>query len=412
MLLKKKMKSFDFVIIGGGAAGMAAAISCKQKNEACRVLILEKKSELGKKILATGNGRCNISNVNYRNYRTVKKFIDSVGIITKEENEGRLYPHSESAKDVRDLFIFRLKNLGVEVFTGCDVKELKLKSDALFCIRYEDAKEKAKNMEVWGKKLLIATGGKAAPQFGSTGDGYVFARKFGHSVTKLRPVLTSVVCNEKFEKLKGVRTFAEVSLLNKNSKVIHKEKGEVQFTDYGLSGICIFNLSGYVMLKDLDIRSIKEAFSDYEIALDLMPNYSKEDLMNLILQRLAGFEKSDIKYLLTSMLPAKLSDYILNKNLQSLKTEGRKVFAQKIVNDLKFMKFEISELRGWNHAQCTGGGISAYEHSFETFESNLVRGLYFAGEILDYDAVCGGYNLSNAFYTGICVGSSVGECIE
>ncbi|MGP1569429.1 MAG: aminoacetone oxidase family FAD-binding enzyme [Eubacteriales bacterium] len=415
------MKIFDFAVIGAGASGMVAAITCKRCNPNADVVIIEKNSELGKKILATGNGRCNIANKNHEHYLDVEKFFNEIGILTKVEAEGRVYPNSNSAKDVRDLLEFWIRALEICVIENTQVLGILQEKTGEFLLKTEYKKISKK--QVRATRVLIATGGKAAPQYGSDGRGYALARSLGHSFTSIRPGLAGLECEGEFGSLKGVRVYAKARLVNAKTEEKYFEIGEVQFTEKGLSGICIFNLARYVVL-DLKNRDLKEAFSDYKLEVDFLPDYSETELENLLAKRLKLFGKLGFSKILTSVVSAKLAKFILENtqikralsdvygNDGDYKKDCIKQLSSILVSKLKCTEFTVIGVNGWRDAQVTAGGISACEISNTTFESYIIPGLYFAGEILDYDGICGGYNLSNAFYSGICVGREVAKCIE
>lgn len=399
------MKIFDFVIAGGGASGMAAAIACKRANPNAEVAVIEKNSETGKKILATGNGRCNITNVNYEYFAEVKEFLDSVGILLRIDSEGRAYPHSNSAKDVRDLLSLWMKKLGIFLILKSEVRHISIDETARFLI--EIGCENEPNLKIRAQRVLIATGGKAAPQYGSNGSGYSLAKNLGHSYTALRPSLAAIDCEGDFRKFKGVRLPAKVKLVNSKTSESFEESGELQFTDSGVSGICIFNLSRNIVLN-LDKLDLKLLFSDYKLQIDFLPEFEESDLVKFLE---AGFRKlGDYArtHLLTGILPAKLSQNILEQ------VEGDAdihEYCKCVAGKIKKTVFNVQSVKGWRDAQVTAGGMKSSEIAGNTFESQIVEGLYFAGEILDYDGICGGYNLSNAFYSGICVGREVAKCI-
>ena len=388
------MKAFDFVVIGGGASGLAAAITCRRENPHMSVAVIEKNVELGKKILATGNGRCNVANTNYEYYNEVKEFLESIGVLLKQERHGMLYPNSNAAKDIRELLEFWIKKLGIVVMSKTEVTNISKIENSSFSIK---AISQEGELQISATKVLLATGGKAAPQYGSSGGGYVLAKKLGHTITPLRPSLAAISCVGKFGSLKGTRVHAEVTLQNKRTGKAFNQIGELQFTDRGVSGICVFNLSKNIVLN-LEGRDLIEAFSDYKLKIDFMPEFTQEELENVLKERLKLFGEDSISKLLTSVIPAKLAECILEE------------LVKKLARKIKSTEFSVKGVNGWKEAQVTSGGVQGKEVNKTTFESNIVRGLFFSGELLDYDGICGGYNLSNAFYSGICVGRNVAEC--
>ena len=406
-----KMKAFDFVVIGGGASGLAAAITCKRENPHMSVAIIEKNIELGKKILATGNGRCNVANTNYEYYNEVKEFLESIGVLLKQERHGMLYPNSNAAKDIRELLEFWIKKLGIVVMSKTEATNISKIENSSFSIK---AISQEGELQISATKVLLATGGKAAPQYGSSGGGYVLAKKLGHTITPLRPSLAAISCVGKFGSLKGTRVHAEVTLQNKRTGKAFNQIGELQFTDRGVSGICVFNLSKNIVLN-LEGRDLIEAFSDYKLKIDFMPEFAQEELENVLKERLKLFGEDSISKLLTSVIPAKLAECILEElakenGIADISAGDVDGFVRKLARKIKSTEFSVKGVNGWKEAQVTSGGVQGKEVNKTTFESNIVGGLFFSGELLDYDGICGGYNLSNAFYSGICVGRNVAEC--
>ncbi len=425
----------DIAIIGGGAAGMAAAIACKLQGENTEVVIIEKNGELGKKILATGNGKCNIANANFIHYPQVAEFLENLGILLTEEAEGRVYPNSKEAKDVRELFRFWLEKLGVTVFKDSEVTDVHTRKDGSFELKILSRSSNLQtnanvdvsvstNADVVAKSLLIATGGKAAPQYGTAAGGYALAKKLGHTVTVLRPALAPIECKGEFDKLKGVRIFSKVTLRNTKTGEEHSELGELQFTEKGISGICVFNLSRNIILKP-ENGDLKEAFADYRVRIDFMPGCDAQKLEKILKKRFEIFGEAAFSEMLTSMLPKKLANYILEKTLKEVefikvkkiasleedeKTEIDR-FCSLLARKIKFAEFEVCSVGGWRTAQMTAGGVPLSEIDEKTFESKLISNLFFAGEILDYDGICGGYNLAWAFHSGVCAGRRIAECI-
>ena len=242
----------------------------------------------------------------------------------------------------------------------------------------------------------------------------MLAKKLGHTITPLRPSLAAISCVGKFGSLKGTRVHAEVTLQNKRTGKAFNQIGELQFTDRGVSGICVFNLSKNIVLN-LEGRDLIEAFSDYKLKIDFMPEFAQEELENVLKERLKLFGEDSISKLLTSVIPAKLAEYILEelakeKGIADISAGDVDSFVRKLARKIKSTEFSVKGVNGWKEAQVTSGGVQGKEVNKTTFESNIVRGLFFSGELLDYDGICGGYNLSNAFYSGICVGRNVAGC--
>ena len=353
------MKTYDVCIIGGGAAGMAAAASIDIGIKRC---IVEKNSILGRKISATGGGRCNITNEACSNREIVLEFFKSRGLEVYSDSEGRYYPYSNQASDVVKILEMSSESLGTEFITGFAVTGIIRDGE---CFKVTDGSRTIKT-----RNVILAAGGKAAPHLGTTGDGYSMALKLGHSIEKVYPVLTGIECGD-FRSIKGVRAKGTVNLY-KDNRLVRRESGEVQFTEDGISGICVFNLT-------LDIRTEKgedfrKALSRYHVVLDMAPDFTEDEIRN----RKSSF----------GILSEKLS-------------------AQVPVSMIKCWKLPVKGVKGWKNAHCTGGGIKIDEIDMSTMESRIVPGLYIAGEIMDIQGPCGGFNLQNAWETGIRAAESI-----
>ena len=387
----------DICVIGGGASGMAAAIAARMENPDVSISILEKGGVVGKKLSATGNGRCNFSNSSCDDSKEILGFFQKLGIKSREEDQGRVYPYSGRAEDVLRAFELYLSAHNIEVIPHFTAESLVFGETGRITVYGSKRKIEA-------GKVLLATGGKAAPQFGCTGDGYKIAKEAGHSLTKIMPALSPVECIGNFEELKGVRAKASVSLLKKGVALL-TEDGEVQFTDYGLSGICVFNLSRHIRLDGC-------GFNDYEIAADLTPDADADELSRELKSRSGslGIPPGD---LLLSLIPKNLSAYVLR--MSGIKYDSDSVSDEQIgeiAHTIKNLKFTVSNVKGWKYAQCTSGGVPLCEINMDTMESIIARGLYFSGEIIDYDGPCGGYNLNNAWGTGIKAGKAMARDVQ
>lgn len=377
------------IIIGSGASGLAAGISLLRCGY--DVTILERNNISGKKLLLTGAGRCNFFNsdqniVHYHssdkdilakiitsdNIHLVEDFITSLGIVPKVK-DGYYYPFANQAYNMKELLERTYLDLSGKIKYNYLVEKIE-KKNSLFLI----------NDTISCDKLILATGSKAYKMTGSDGIGYQLAKKFNHHIVKVLPSLTSLITREKTN-LKGVRVDAKVTLYEDGVKV-REELGQVQFTDYGLSGICIFNLS-YYAVKGLN-KNKKEV-----ITIDLMPFMDK-----------VSFKNKKVYDLLLGFLPNKMIDYIL-KTLDISKD----VYYEDLSNDkkqeltkiLKEMEFNITSYKEFDFSQVCSGGVSLREINPLTMESIFVKNLYIIGELLDVNGDCGGYNLTFAFLTGI-----------
>lgn len=370
---------------------MTAAISAA-RHGAEKVRLIEKNSEPGRKLLATGNGRCNLTNTECEGAEEILGFFSELGLLTRVEEEGRVYPYPEQASAVRDALLNELEDRKIEILCGTEVQAVS-KTNLGFVIITADGKEYRSDA------LILATGGKAGPQYGSAGDGYRFAKSFGHTVVRLMPSLVQMVSEAPFFKeLKGVRAKGQAQLV-REGRVVDAETGEIQFTEAGLSGICIFNLSRNYVRGDI-------------IRLDLFPEYGEERLEDILSSRVGIQGNRSMPLFLNGMLhkkliPVVLSMLCLDENQKAAELDPLEV--KKIVRILKGWDIPISGTKGWKEAQVTAGGVDLDEIDPETMGSRLVSDLYFAGELLDFDGKCGGYNLQWAWSSGLIAGLSAAK---
>lgn len=352
------------IIIGAGASGLACAIRLKQNNPKVRVTILERMSQPGKKILATGNGRCNLSNTNAKHCDEVIDFFKSLGLITRTDSEGRIYPYSNQASTVVDILTDKCRELEIEIITDCTVKSIT-----------KDFQITTTQGTFHADNVVLAAGGMAQKNLGSDGSGYELMKSLGHSITPLSPALVQLISSSKYpKKLKGSRVKCNMSI-QLDGETVKSEYGEVLFTDYGLSGIVTMNLS------DIVSRNFaQKAPQKCHAVLDLIPDMDEDDLLNYLnkFQNLNGILGNEL-----SSIIEKQADGDINKTVKFAKN----------------WRLIITGTKGFDFAQITSGGISLNE--FDEFQSKIVKGLYVCGEILDKQFMCGGYNLNFAWYSGI-----------
>ena len=393
-------------ITGGGASGIFAAIAAAE-NPANEVTIYERGARIGRKLLATGNGRCNMTNINAseenyhgENPEFVRYAIDRfwvgetldmfsrMGILYKIEDGGKVYPYSDQASSVLDVLRRELNARGVAVKCGRDVRSIK-KHGGAFAVSFYDGEY------VLADKVIIASGGKAAPDLGSNGSGYALLKSFGHHITELRPSLVQLKTRgDSAKKLKGIKVNANVTLGE------FSEYGEVLFTDYGLSGPAVFSLTSR-------LRAQKR------IALDIMSEYSFPEVCDILSERRSRFSKTPLEEFFTGMLNKRIGQLILktvtgsplSRESGALSDAELKLAAAMI----KKWEFEIDGTMSWNNAQVTKGGAATSEFNPSTMESRLVHGLYASGEVLDIDGDCGGYNLQWAWSSGYIAGKNCSE---
>ena len=400
------------IVIGGGPAGMLAAISASMQGN--DVTILEKMNSLGKKLCITGKGRCNITSSlpieefikntpgngkflysafqNFNN-QDIINLLKEQGLKTKEERGNRIFPVTDRASDVLDALIKKLKKQSVKIITNCKVDEILAENDRVIGV-------KVQNKIYEADKIILATGGKSYPTTGSTGDGYKFAKKLGHTIMVPKPSLVALETRgqslEICQRLQGL-TLKNVGIkFVKENKVIYEDFGEMLFTHFGVSGPII--LSGSAHLVRTNIENVK-------LIIDLKPALSEEKLEERILRDFENEKNKDFKNSLEKLLPKKLIPVVVEMmNIDKKVNEVTKVERKKLVEILKKLTIEISGFRPVEEAIITAGGVSVKEINPKTMESKLVKGLYFAGEIIDVDSYTGGFNLQIAYSTGYSAG--------
>lgn len=405
----------NVAVIGGGAAGLACAVACAQKdekNKKRKIIILEKEQRVGKKLLATGNGRCNLTNLNAspENYhgsfqkgiehllkeippREVLRFFEEIGLFWTYDEEGRVYPYSNQASSVLDVLRLALERLGVEEKCGCAVKSVSKRGNKFLI----DCGE----LLVTAERVVVCAGGKASEKLGSDGSGLKLLKEMGHTITPLYPSLVPVsVKNPYMKSLKGIRCNGEVSLADEKGKLIKKERGEIQFGEKALSGICMFNLSSYV-------GEIKKP----RIYINLFPEYDFNTLADLLFKRRKMLSENTLEDFFTGMLHKRIGFVILKdillKSLSDKAETLTKGDIKKLAEILTRWEFDCSVNMNFSSAQVTKGGVSGKEIDPFTMESKRVKGLYICGEAADVDGECGGYNLQFAFSSGILAGRTV-----
>ncbi len=407
-------------IIGGGASGLVAAISSARKN--ARVTLFERNSRVGKKILMTGNGKCNLSNINLSSdmYYTGDRsfvmsalekfglndslmFFNGLGLLLTEKRGG-IYPHSEQASAVLDALRFEADSVGVLVKCDCYVKDIKVSGKG-FEINYDDSSSKQTGkLSEFFDRVIISTGGKAAPGTGSDGNGYELAKRLGHSVTKIYPALCGVKCEGDFWKsVAGVR--CQASLIIENDVTGEGISfGELQFTDYGISGIPVFQISRILAgMVDSQTRPV--------VDIDLVPDVDEGTLFNEITARVMLLPDRTAEQILCGILNKKIAACILKRigmGANEFFTDNKEKLLG-TVNTIKHFRVTVKGINSFDQSQTTAGGVPLNEiNGF--FESRFVPGLFITGEILDVDGVCGGYNLQWAWSSGYIAGEEAAQC--
>ena len=397
-------------IIGGGAAGMAAALAASE-NKHNHVILMERQARLGRKLSATGNGRCNLSNLHavdsgYHSddpqfhENAISQFgpeqtlawFRSMGLFTVTEESGRVYPYSDQANSVVDVLRFALEKENIEVLTDFEVTKVRKNGD-----QFEVS---AKERTIACDRLIIACGGLAGTKLGGTMSGYKLLRSFGHKCTKLRPALVQVKTSwSGVASLKGVRANCHARILCDGR--LHRESaGELQFTDFGLSGPVIFEIS----------RDACQGGGDWECVLDFFPGVSFEELRAELLRRRDTNLTTDD--LLTGILHNRLGRVLtqaagIRSHRPVAELSDREL--SEVAKTIKNFHVSLTEPLGMDAAQVTAGGIVTKEFDPTTMESKLVPGLYACGEVLDVDGDCGGYNLQWAWSSGRLAGLNAGK---
>ena len=392
-------------IIGAGAAGLVAAISAARAG--AQVTVYEKSSKIGKKIHASGNGRCNITNqsISLENYHgkhphfskeTIKfdaqKFFNALGLELRLGNGTRLYPFSHQASSVVDFLGFECKRLGVEFIKECEIESIK-KENEHFILSYVDSK-------VLTDAVLIATGSMAMPNLGTSESGYHFASEFGHEIEKPFAALVQLTSDDEvFAKAAGVKLEAEMEIFVDNQAKMGI-KGDLLFTSYGLSGSAILDLSRIASRATMQKK-------DIFIMIDLLPDISQQALKSLLQKQLPL--ELPLYLWLNGLIPKKLIEPIMIVAKLDVSKPLNNKTINTLVYTLKNLKVTISGTRGNKGAEIMAGGISTVEINPKTMESKLTKGLFFAGEVLDIDGDCGGYNLHWAWASGHLAGENMAK---
>lgn len=415
---------YDAAVIGAGASGLLAAVTAARKG--CQVILLEHMEQAGKKILATGNGRCNYTNADLSldNYYCEKPefvqtvltqfsnqdaihFFEELGVRPVQKNGTCIYPESGQASSVRNVLLAELERLNVPIRLSAAIRSIHKLHPADFkgCGSGNLFEIQTKKQPVFCRACILAAGAMAAKKTGSDGSGYIYAKQLGHTVKKPLPALTALVAEKSGHMLPaGVRTDCRASLFT-DGRQKASERGELQITDYGISGIVIFQFSR------IAARALDEG-SRVQVSLDFKPDIPQQQLADYITSRFQGVFTGHKKCrdALEGFVPDKLAAALLKRS--GIPFDGicrecstKQVF--RLAGQMKDCRITITGTRNFDSAQAVSGGIPVTEIHAQSMESRLVRGLYFAGEIIDVDAKCGGYNLQWAWSSGYTAGRSI-----
>ena len=406
---------YDIAVVGGGASGLAAAIAAAR--EGARVCVLEAQQRVGKKLLATGNGRCNITNssVCAESYRTyspekvkkvfekvspedVRGFLENTGISLSEEEEGRMYPRGGQAASVLDMLRFEIEHLGIKMICEFQVDSVSKNKGGYFLC--------CKDKKISAEKIIFANGSKAAPQLGGSDSGIHLLKELGHSAVPFRPSLVPLKCSMPVMKsLKGVRVRCQTTLIYKG-KQLYSDFGEVQFGDMLLSGIVVFQLSS---------RLARAGGGAAVISLDLMPDMAYDDVFKMLINRRNMLEYLTLENFLSGLFNKRIGTCLIKSVTDAPLTEKAEILTtdqlEKLTKVVKSWSFTVQGPAQWQQAQVASGGITLSEFD-DTLQSKFSEGIYACGELLDCDGDCGGFNLHWAWTSGILAGRSAAEAVK
>lgn len=412
---------YDVIIVGGGPSGLMAAIAAGEIGK--KVLLLEKGTKLGKKLAISGGGRCNVTNrltqeeivkhipgngrflyspFSVFNNEDIITFFEGLGVPLKEEDHGRMFPVSNRAQDVVDTLIRQLEKLRVEVRFERPVAKLLMNDEKIQGVRLRNGEE------ILSKSVVLAVGGKAVPQTGSTGDGYPWAQRAGHTVTALYPTEVPLLSEERFIKSKELQGLAlrdvAVSVLNKKGKVLITHQMDMLFTHFGLSGPAILRCSQFVVKERL-----KNGEQPVDVVIDSLPGENNESAFQMLVKLMKDDPKKSVKNVWKSVVPERWLLFLLNRAGIDSNEIGANLSNEKVralVVLLKSFTMKVNGTQPIEKAFVTGGGVSIKEIEPKTMASKKKPGLYFCGEILDIHGYTGGYNITSALVTGKIAGMS------
>ena len=412
---------YDVIIVGGGPSGLMAAAAAGAENK--KVLLIEKGSKLGKKLAISGGGRCNVTNrlpqeeivknipgngrflfspFSVFNNEDIIAFFENLGVPLKEEDHGRMFPISNKAMDVVNALLDELKRLHVEIKLNSPVAKLLMNDEKIIGVRLTTGEE------IVAGAVVVAVGGKAVPQTGSTGDGYPWAEKAGHTVTDLYPTEVPLLSNEPFIKSKELQGLAlrdvAVSVLNKKGKVVITHQMDMLFTHFGLSGPAILRCSQFVVKEQK-----KNGGQLVQVRIDSLPELNQEETFQTLLSSIKEDPKKAVKNVWKGMVPERWLLFLLQQAGIQESEDGQNLSHEKIrslAHLLKQFSVNVYGTQPLDKAFVTGGGVSIKEIEPKTMASKKKAGLYFCGEVLDIHGYTGGYNITSALVTGKIAGMS------
>lgn len=415
---------FDVIVIGGGPSGLMAAIAAAEQKK--KVLLIEKSNKLGKKLAISGGGRCNVTNrlsvdeiikhipgngrflyspFTVYNNENIIEFFEGLGVKLKEEDHGRMFPVSNRAQDVVDALVKELKRLHVEIRLQTSVAKLLMDDEKVLGVRLDDG------TELLAKAVIVAVGGKAVPQTGSTGDGYPWAERAGHTVTELYPTEVPVKSKEPFIESRELQGLAlrdvAVSVLNKKGKPIVTHQMDMLFTHFGLSGPAILRCSQFIVKERK-----KNGGAPVKIRIHTLTEFNEETCLQYLNKLTKEDPKKAVKNIWKGIAPERWLLFLMERAIinpsqiaAELSQEKIRSFARELVS----FEMEVHGTLPLEKAFVTGGGVSVKEIEPKTMASKMKYGLYFCGEILDIHGYTGGYNITSALVTGRIAGMSAGS---
>lgn len=418
---------YDVIVIGGGPSGLMAAAAAGAEKR--KVLLIEKGNKLGKKLAISGGGRCNVTNrlpqeeivknipgngrflfspFSVFNNEDIIDFFENLGVPLKEEDHGRMFPVSNKAMDVVNALLDELKRLQVEIKLNSVVSKLLMNDEKVIGVRL------ASGEEITSNAIVVAVGGKAVPQTGSTGDGYPWAEKAGHTVTDLYPTEVPLLSNEAFIKSKELQGLAlrgaGVSVLNKKGNAIITHEMDMLFTHFGLSGPAVLRCSQFVVKEQK-----KNGGQPVAVRIDSLPEQNEEETFQMLLSSIKEEPKKAVKNVWKGIVPERWLLFLLQRTAIQESEDGQNLAHEKIralAHELKQFNVFVYGTQPLEKAFVTGGGVSIKEIEPKTMASKKKAGLYFCGEILDIHGYTGGYNITSALVTGKIAGMSAAKSIE
>lgn len=410
---------YDVIVIGGGPSGLMAAIAAGEKG--ARVLLVDKGEKLGRKLAISGGGRCNVTNrlsideiiqhipgngrflysaFSEFNNEDIIQFFEKLGVQLKEEDHGRMFPVNDKAQSVVDALLTRLNQLNVTIYKNAPVADVLYDEGHTAGIQLKDGQTFEANA------LVIAVGGKSVPHTGSTGDGYAWAKKAGHTITELFPTEVPVLSNEPFIKAKTLQGLSlrdiSLSVLNPKGKPLITHRMDMIFTHFGISGPAVLRCSQFV------VKAMKKwNLHEVTMQLDVLPDQNKEEVFQMLMKEIKAEPKKAIKNTLKGLVPERYLHFLLERSGIDLQEQGAMLSHEKIrrlAELCKDFRFTVNGTQPLEKAFVTGGGVSVKEIHPKEMASKLMDGLYFCGEILDIHGYTGGYNITSALVTGRLAG--------